>query len=319
MLHRRLLCGVAATLVLLCAHPANSQEFPARPVRIIVANPAGSGSDIIVRIIVPEMSKNLGQSVVVEPRPGADQLIGAHYVARQVPADGYTVGVYTLGNLAAVPSLVKDPRFEPLKDLPPFITMVAGRSYLGTPPNAPWKNFDEMVAQAKANPGKFNYAATSVSQRLRMEPVLMKYGLNIVSVPYPTTGAAEAATYGGQVHLIFANASQVSKKGGMWALAATGDQRHPKFPEVPTFRELGLPPVPGAEYSMHAPAGTPRAVIERLHGAVSRALQHADVVERMDKLGYEIINDSPQAALQYLTMQVRLASDVAKKIGIEPQ
>lgn len=319
MFHCHSLFRGAAALVLLSASLAAAQDFPVRPVRVIIANPAGSGSDIIVRIVVPEMSKHLGQPVIVEPRPGADQLIGAHYVAKQVPADGYTVGVYTLGNLAAMPSLVKDPRFEPLKDLPPFITMVAGRSYLGTPPNAPWKNFDEMVAYAKANPGKLNYGTTTVSQRLRMEPVLLKHGLNIVSVPYPTTGAAEAAIYGGHVHLIFANASQVSKKGGMWALAATGDRRHPRFPEVPTFKELGLPPVPGAEYSMHAPAGTPRLVIERLHAAVSRALQHTDVIARMDKLGYEIINDSPQAAAQYLAMQVNLATDVAKKIGIEPQ
>ena len=296
-----------------------AQDFPVKPVRIVIANPAGSGSDIVARIVVPEMAKNLGQSVFVEPRPGADQLIGAVYVAKQVPADGYTVGVYALGNLASVPALVKDPKFDPIKDLPPFITMVAGRSYLGTPANAPWKNFDEMIAYAKANPGKLNYAATTVSQRLRMEPVLMKHNLNIVSIPYPSTGAAEAAIYAGQVHLLFANASQVSKKGGMWSIAVTGDRRHPKFPDVPTFIELGLPPVPGAEYSMHAPAATPRAIIERLHSAVSRALQHPDVVARMEKLSYEMVNDSPQAAVKYLDMQIRLANDVAKKIGLEPQ
>lgn len=310
---------MACALAALQPSLSQGQDFPTKPVRIILANPAGSGSDIVTRIVVPELSKNLGQTVIVEPKPGADQLIGAVYVAKQVPADGYTVGVYTLGNLASVPALVKDPRFDPLKDLPPFITMVAGRSFLGTPANAPWKNFDEMVAYAKANPGKLNYAATSVSQRLRMEPVLMKHGLNIVSIPYPTTGAAEAAIYSGQVHFLFANASQVSKKGGMWALAATGDRRHAKFPDVPTFIELGLPPVPGAEYSMHAPAGTPRPIINRLHAAVSKALQHADVVERMDKLGYEVVNDSPEVAFKYLATQINLASDVARKIGIEPQ
>ena len=109
------------------------------------------------------------------------------------------------------------------------------------------------------------------------------------------------------------------KKGGMWALATTGDKRHPKFPEVPTFIELGLPPVPGAEYSMHSPAGTPRAIIDRLHAAVSRALQSPEVIGRMDNLGYEVVNDSPQQAVQYLATQIKLASDVAKKIGIEPQ
>jgi len=310
---------IACALVALYSVPSLAQDFPTKPVRIIVANPAGSGSDIVTRIVVPEMSRNLGQTVIVEPKPGADQLIGAVYVAKQVPADGYTVGVYALGNLASVPVLVKDPKFDPLQDLPPFITMVAGRSYLGTPGNAPWKNFDEMIAYAKANPGKLNYAATTVSQRLRMEPVLMKHNLNIVSIPYPSTGAAEAAIYAGQVHLLFANASQVSKKGGMYAIAVTGDRRHPKFPDVPTFIELGLPPVPGAEYSMHAPAGTPRPIIERLHSAVSRALQSADVVARMDKLSYEIVNDSPQAAVKYLDTQIKLATEVAKKIGLEPQ
>lgn len=316
---RKLHFIVACALAALYAAPSWGQDFPSRPVRIIVANPAGSGSDIVTRIVVPEFSRHLGQTVIVEPKPGANQLIGAVYVAKQVPADGYTVGVYTLGNLASVPALVKDPKFEPLKDLPPFITMVAGRSYLGTPSNAPWRNFNEMVAYAKANPGKLNYAATTVSQRLRMEPVLMKYGLDIVSVPYPTTGAAEAAIYGGQVQLIFANASQVSKKGGMWALATTGDRRHPKFPDVPTFVELGLPPVPGAEYSMHAPAGTPRPIVNRLHAAMSKALQSPEVVERMDKLAYEVINDTPEAAVKYLTTQINLATDVAKKIGLEPQ
>lgn len=319
MLLGKWLSLIACVLVVLYAAPSLGQDFPVKPVRIIVANPAGSGSDVVTRIVVPEMSKNLGRTVIVEPKPGANQLIGAVYVAKQVPADGYTVGVYTLGNLASVPSLVKDPKFDPLTDLPPFITMVAGRSFLGTPPNAPWKNFQELIAYAKANPGKLNYAATTVSQRLRMEPVLMKHGLNIVSIPYPTTGAAEAAIYSGQVHLIFANASQVSKKGGMWALATTGDRRAARFPNVPTFIELGLPPVPGAEYSMHSPAGTPKAAIDRLHAAVSKALQHPDVMGRMDKLGYEVVNDSPQDAAKYLATQIKLAADVAKKIGIEPQ
>lgn len=319
MILRQSLCTLICALAILHAAPAAAQEFPVKPVRVVIANPAGSGSDLVIRIVVPEMSRALGQNVIVEPRPGADQRIGAEYVARQVPADGYTVGVYTLGNLASLPSLVKDARFDPLKDLPPFITMVLGRSILGTPPNVPWKNFEEMITYARANPGKLNYAATTVSQRLRMEPILQLRGVNIVSIPYPTTGAAEAAIYSGQVQLIFANLSQVTKKAGMWGLATSGDRRSPKIPDVPTFIELGLPPVPGAEYSMHAPAGTPRAIIDRLHGAVSKALQNADVIERMDKLGYEVVNDTPEAAIRYLAAQTKLVADVAKKIGIEPQ
>ena len=319
MVVRQSLRTIICALAILHAGLALAQEFPIKPVKVVIANPAGSGSDLVIRIVVPEMSKSLGQNVIVEPRPGADQRIGAEYVARQVPADGYTVGVYTLGNLASLPSLVKDARFDPLKDLPPFITMVLGRSILGTPPNVPWKNFEEMITYARANPGKLNYGATTVSQRLRMEPILQLRGVDIVSIPYPTTGAAEAAIYSGQVHLIFANLSQVTKKGGMWGLATSGDRRSPKIPDVPTFIELGLPPVPGAEYSMHAPAGTPRAIIDRLHGAVSKALQNADVIERMDKLGYEVVNDTPEAAIKYLAAQTKLVADVAKKIGIEPQ
>ena len=292
-------------------------SYPNKAVRIVIPAGPGGVTDLQVRLVANKLSKSLGQPVIADNRPGAGTTLGTSLVAKAAP-DGYTLLGMTGSFTTASVTYAKLP-YDPVNDLVPVSQFAVMPYMLVINPGVPAQNVKEFIAYAKANPGKLNYATTSVSQRLRMEPVLMKFGLNIVSVPYPTTGAAETAILGGQVQFIFANASQVSKKGGMWALATTGNRRHPKFPDVPTFIELGLPPVPGAEYSMHAPAGTPRPAINRLHAALSMALQNADVVERMDKLAYEVVNDTPEEAIKYLDSQIRLANDVAKKIGLEPQ
>ncbi len=310
-----MLAGSAAALM----QGAWGQEFPSKVIRVVVPNPIGSTADVVARLIVPEMSKVLGQPMVIEPKPGGDQRIGAEYVAKQVPADGHTIAVIAIANLASIPALVKNPGFDPLRDLTPVTTLVAGRIYLGSPLQSPWKNFGEMVAYAKANPGKLNYGSTAVSTRLRIEAILQDRELNVVYIPYPTTGAEEQGLYQGHIQLMITSDRMVSQRDRVLALAVSGRERSPRFPDVPTYLELGLPPVPGAEYSLNVPAGTPKAAFDKLYAAVSRALQQPELRAQMTKLAFEVVNDTPEAAARNLAEQAKLVADVVQRLGLRPQ
>ena len=310
-------CGV---MLALASAWANAQEFPNKIVRIVVPNSAGTILDLLSRIMAPDMSKSLGQPVIVENKPGANNIIGLEYVAKQAPADGYTIVTSTVSVLATLPILVKDLRFDPHNDLPPLIGLVDTRSTLSASVKMPYKNFRDMVAYAKANPGKLNYGDPSPAVRLVMEIILRESGIDVVRVPYAAAGPYQQAVAGGEVQIGILGEAAVSTWGDkINVLAVTGEKRLPSLPNTPTFAELGLPQVPGQSTSMNVRAGTPKAAMDKLYAAAVYALGQSEVKAQFTKLQSDISIETPEVAARKLAQQARMFGDVAKAAGIQPQ
>lgn len=300
---------------------AGAQEFPTKLIKLVVPNGPGVIGDTLARIMAPEMSKILGQSIVIENKPGADSIIGFEYVAKQVPADGYTLVLVTVPSLVTLPVTAKNLRFDPLKDLPPLIGLTEGRYVFGSAGRLPWKTFNELVANARANPGKLNYGSSNTNLQLSAELVIRDLGLNVVHIPYKA-GATYvlAVSTGDEVQMGFLNEGAATALGDKFrVLAVTGDKRRPPFNDVPTFMELGLSNIPGVSFSLNVPSGIPKPAFEKLRAAASRALQDPDVKAKFSKLGLEATEQSPEAAARSLADAARLYVDIAKKVGLRPE
>jgi tripartite-type tricarboxylate transporter receptor subunit TctC len=264
------------------------------------------------------MSKYIGQPIVLEYKPGANSVIGWEYVAKQVPADGYTITLGFVTSLASLPLIVKDLRFDPLKDLPAVTVVAEGRIVLASSSQQPWKSFNEFAAQAKASPGKLTFGAADPAVRLSSEAFFRSLGLNLLYVPY--SGAAQLFTElaGGHLHMSLISIATVNNMGDkLRALAVTGNERVPAFADAPTFAELGVGQIPGLIYSLNVPAGIPKNAFERIQGAASQALQQPDVKARFAKLHLEVVNTGPEPAARLLADQARLFADVVTKTGIK--
>ncbi len=310
---------VAAVLCALAPALAIAQDFPTRPIRMIVANTPGTIADILGRVMATEMAKTLGQPIVVENKPGANAIIGLEYVAKQ-PADGYILVSTAVTALASLPVTVKELRFDPLKDIPPLIGLIEGPYIFGSPAIAPWKNFTEFVAYAKANPRKLNYGAPAPTVRLPIEALIREIGLEIVHVPYPGGGPYMQAIVANEVQMGLIPESAAKTFGEKFRpIAVTGEKRVASMPDVPTFKELGYPQIRGLAYSFNVPAGTPKFAADKLYAAASRALKDPDIKARIAKMGFEIVEQSPEVAAKALNDEAKFLADVAKKIGLAPQ
>jgi len=311
---------LAASTSVLGAGTASAQAYPDRPIRMIIANTPGTVADTLGRLMAAEMSKTLGQPIVVENKPGANAIIGLEYVVNQKPADGYLLISTAVSALASLPVTVKELRFDPLKDLPPFIGVAEVPYVLASPAAAPWKEFGEFVAYAKAHPGKLNYGAPAPTVQLPIESLTRAIGLDIVHVPYKGGGPYMQAIVANEVQLGLIPESSARTFGErLRPLAVTGDQRLAAFPQVPTFKELGYPQIRGLSYSLNAPAGAPKAAVDKLYAAASQALRDPEVRARIEKVGYTVTNQSPEIAAGRLAEEAGYLADVARKIGLEPQ
>lgn len=313
---RMVVVALAASGVF-AALAASAQEYPNRPIRIVVPSTPGVPQDVIARAAAPEMSKMLGQPVFIENKPGADQVIGLEFVARQQPADGYTLALVAVGSLATLPVLAKDLRFDPLKDLPPVTTMAEGRYVIGSSASKPWKTFQELVAHARANPGKLNFGASNNSVRMLAEAITRSNGLGVVYVPYSQASAYLSAMVSGEVDMgVLAEASTLSFGDRFRTLAVTGSQRRAPLMDVPTFAELGMPQIPSTSYSMNVAAATPKAVVDRVFAATQHAMQQQVFRDQMAKLYMVVIADTTEAAAKKLADDARFYADIARRIGL---
>jgi len=309
----------ASSMLALLSSLVAAQEYPNKPVRLIIPSTPGSSVDIIGRVMSQEMSKVLGQPVNIENKPGAANLIAFEYVAKQVPKDGYTLAVASTNSLAILPLTVREMRFDPIKDLPPFIGVGESRLLFGSAPQLPWKSFEELVAYGKANPGKLNHGASAAISRLPTEIVLRKHGIQAVYVNYPTVGPYTIALRTADVQMgIFSDAQYVSLGEKFRILAVTGERRSSDLPNVPTFRELGFPQIGGQKFSLHAPLGVPAPIIKRLHAAASAALEGAEVKAQLAKIGIEVANEPPDVATKGAEDIARLYKTIAQEIGYKP-
>ena len=304
-----------------CTAGALAQEFPTKPVRMVVMNSPGVGPDIASRALAAEMSKFLGQTIVVENRPSGSGA-GYEYVAKQTAGDGYTLASISVSDLATLPVLVKEPRIDPLKDLPPLIGIAETRYALVSSPELPWKSFNEMVAYAKANPGKLNYGTSNVGGRIYQETLLnTQLGLKITHVPYSASAAAYLlALRTGEVQMGLVSLASVVAAGDKFrVLALSGEKRSANFSAYPTFSELGFPQIRGLSYSLNVPVGVPKVAFDKLYSSASRALKSPEVMASFAKLHWEISEQTPEVAAKRLIDEAGYLAEVAKRIGIQPQ
>ena len=305
---------------LLSAGQAVAQEFPTRAVHFMVPYSPGTPPDIITRLMAIEMAKTLGQPTIVDNKPGADTVIGYEYVAKQMPADGYTVAITPLSNLALLPSVAKDLRFDPIKDLPPFISLGEGRLVFGVSAATPWKSFQEVIAAVKAGPNKWNYGSASVLLRFPMLVLISDMNLQLTHIPYAQAAPYYRALAVNDVQMGFLSESGAATMPDKFrVLAVTGERNSPVFPDAVPFAKLGYPTLPPNIFAFSLRVGTPKAVIDRLHASATAALRLPDIKTKFAGLQFEVMNDTPKVAEERLLVQAKLFGDVAAKMGIKPQ
>jgi tripartite-type tricarboxylate transporter receptor subunit TctC len=288
------------------AAPALAQGYPSKPVRIVVPYPAGGGIDVISRVIGERLGRSLGQPVLVDNKPGAGTLLAAEYVAH-APADGYTLMVTTDSTLTINQHLYAKLPYDPVKDFAPITQLVLLNQLLLANPAVPANNLKELIAYAKANPGKLNYASygSGSQPHLAMETLKAQAGIDIVHVPYKGIPQAVPAALSGEVQLTFSGAASSQafiKAGKLKALAVGGKTRMPLLPDVPTFTESGFPDVPSnAWFGLFAPAGTPRDIVMKLHAEVTRILKDPEFVQKeIVAKSYDLVASTPEEFAAFL-------------------
>ena len=317
--HSKLRC--AALAVLCAATPfALAQSYPSKPVRLVVPLAPGGGGDIVARLIAQKISEPLGQTVIVDNRPGGSTIIGTEVVARSAP-DGYTLVMATSSH-GINPSLYKLP-FDPVKDFSGIAFVATSPMMLTVHPAVPAKTVRDLVAIAKASPGKLNYASSGTASIVHLAGELfnLSAGVKTVHIPYKGTGPALNDLLGGQIDMMFASPVPTIphvKAGRLRAIAMASTQRSPAMPELPTVAEGGFPGFEAATYFIVlGPANLPAAIVNRLHAEIVKAAQLADVKERLSSQGASVVGGSPQQAMAHIESEIARWSKVVKAAGIK--
>ncbi len=309
-----------AIAALTMASIAHAQTFPTKPIRLICPFPPGGAVDIASRAIANEMSKTLGQQVVVENKPGAGGNIGGAEAARSAP-DGYTIFMTTSGINAINPALYSKMPFDPNKDLVPVSALVSLNNVLVLHPSVPAKSVAEVIAMAKAQPGKLNYASSGSGTSIHMSGEMFKHltQVDILHIPYKGSAPAVTDLLGGQVMMMFDNIPSALphiKSGKLRALATTGAKRDATLPDLPTVAEAGVVGYEsGVWFGLSIPAGTPREIIAKLNAEAVKGTRSPDFVTRMTALGYNIIGSTPEQMSDMLKKEVSTWGPIVKASG----
>jgi tripartite-type tricarboxylate transporter receptor subunit TctC len=305
------------------AQAPSSTPWPSKPIRMIVPFTPGSGTDIIARTVGDAMSKSLGQSIIVENKPGAGGSIGAAQVARS-EADGYTLLIHSSGH-ALNPAIYTNLSYDTLKDLSGITPLAALPNVMVVPPQRGWKTVADVLAAARGKPGSLNYASAGQGSatHLNAEKFKLHAGLDAVHIPFKGTPEAINEVIGGRIDWFFSPLSSalgLIKDGKLQALAVSTPNRAPTLPQVPTTVEAG---VPGSEYifwvGMLVPSATPVALQKRLHDEVAKALSNVDVKEKMAKLGADPFLLSSESFNTFIRAEVEAAAWIAKAAGLKAQ
>ena len=312
----------ALAVALLAAGLAHAQDFPNKPVRIIVPFPPGGPTDLAARIIADSMTKSFGQSTVVENVAGAGGVLGTERVVKSAP-DGYTILMGSSGALSVSPALYPNQTWHPAKDLQTVSLVLKVPGYLAIHPKVPANNVKELIAYLKKNPGRLSYASAGNGTSLHTSMELFKNmaGVFVLHVPYRGSAPAAAALVGGEVEMSMDMGPVILphvKTGRLKVLAVTTEQRARALPDVPTLSEAGLPGFSGyAWFGMMAPAGVPRDIIMKLHGEVVKAMAPADVRKRMEDLGSEVVANTPEEFAAFQRSEIDKWGKVIKQAGIK--
>lgn len=299
---------------------AFAQSYPSKPIRLIVPLAPGGGADIMARAVGQKLAANMGVPVVVDNRPGGATMIGTEIVAR-APADGYTLVMATSSH-AINPSLYLKIPFDPIKDFVAATLIATSPLVLAVHPSVPAKSVKELVALAKARPGKLNFASGGPAgiPHLAAELFKLMARIDLVHIPYKGMGPALIDLLGGQVDLLFSTpvaSLPYVKSRKLRALAMTGTSRSPAFPDVPTVAETGYAGYEaGTWYALLAPAATPRDPINRLNSEVLKIIQAPEFRERLVSLGIEFVGSTPDAAIAYIKSEMAKWAKVIKQGNI---
>ena len=318
----KLLRFFSAIAIIALAIPfASAQTYPDRPITLVVPYPAGGGNDVLGRLVAERMGKTLGGTIVVENRGGAGGTIGTRQVAKAAP-DGYTMLIAT-SSLAINPSLYPNVGYDPRKDFAPIGLLASGANVVLVHPSVPAKSIAELIALAKKDPGKLNFASTGSgsSVHLAAELFAAMAGIKINHVPYRGSGPALNDLLGGHVTMMFAtlpSAIGIVRGGKVRALAVTGARRSDVFPELPTIAEAGLA---GYEAELHyglvAPAGTPRPIVERLNAALRAALTDATLRERLGREGAVPMPSTPEEYAADIDAEEKKWGKIVRDAGVK--
>jgi len=312
----RIYLGVAA----LCAASATlaQEAYPAKPIRVLVGYAAGGGNDIIVRVMAPEMSKGLGQPVLVENKPGAQGIIAAEMGAKASP-DGYTLLMGPSGPMTINPATYSKLPYSPTRDFAPISMICSFPLIVTVSASLPVRSVKELIEYAKANPGKANYASSAGIFQIATELFKQKTGTAIEMIPYKSSGESVQAVLAGQVLMTIVDpppATGPMKAGTLRALAVTSAKRHPSWPELPTMMASGIDVEVPVWTAFFAPAKTPPAVVARLQKEVARVVRTPEVRERFAAMGLEPVGASSEELGRQVARDIEKWTSVAKAANI---
>jgi len=301
-----------------------AQAWPNKPVRVIVNVAAGGVADVTMRVLGARMTETLGQSFLVENRAGGDGYIGFDAVARS-DADGHTL-LYSPGSsMMIAPHIVNRPDLDPLKVLVPIAASGRVSLYVIAHPERPFKNLNELLAYARANPGKLNYGTpgNGTSPHIATEVFNREAKVKLNHVPYKGAGPALQDLMGGQIDVVFDPGVGIApaKAGKVRMIAIAGPKRHPDFPDVPTLDENGIKGVDGGpHFGLYGPAGTPREVVLRINSELLKAMQHPAVAERFKALAVDVAEPmSPEQFAAYVRGEHARYAKLIPELGIKTQ
>ena len=317
---KHLIRSMVAALTFTTTCIAQAQTYPAKPIRLICPFPPGGAVDIASRAIAQELTKTIGQTVTVDNKPGAGGNIGGAEAARATP-DGHTIFMTTSGINAINPALYSKMPFDPNKDLVPVVALVSLNNVLVLHPSVKANSVAEVIAMARAQPGKINYASSGNGTSIHMSAEMFNFinKTQMTHIPYKGSAPAVTDLLGGQVMMMFDNIPSALphiKAGKLRALATTGAKRDPALPDLPTIAESGVAGYEsGVWFGLTVPAGTPRDVIAKINEAALRGIKAPDYVKRMTELGYNMMGGTPEQMGEALKLEVARWGPIVKASG----
>jgi tripartite-type tricarboxylate transporter receptor subunit TctC len=320
----KLFGGVAAVIAaLIVSCPALADDYPSKSITIICPYTPGDGPDVIARLVGAELSQRLGKPVIVENRAGASGQIGMNMTAKAAP-DGYTLGVGLVTNLSLAKHAYKTLPYDPLKDLAPVALATVNYLAMVTRPDAPFKTVPEMIAWAKANPGKLKVGTTSLGglPHMSVEQLAYMTGIQFINVPYKGNGAIVADLIGGRLDLDVTSYTSLAAQidsGQLHLLGITYGERDPQLPKLPTIGES----VPGYKsegwFGFVAPAGTPKPIVDKLNAEINRALKQPRMLQTLNALGLIPVTESPEYFGKLMESEDKKFAKLVTDVGYVPQ
>lgn len=316
----RVLRACLLALAAVVALPAFADAWPSRPIKLIVPFPAGSSPDLIARLLNEKLGAALGEPVIVENRPGAGGNLGTALVARATP-DGYTFGLSIPGPLAVNSVLYKKMEYDPFKELAPVTLVGYSPNVLVVDPRLHVNSVKELVALAKAQPGKLNYGSVGngSASHLTMELLKLRAGIDLVHVPYPGSPQVTAAILSGQIaagFIVPATAMPLARSGRVKVIAATSATRSNVLPDVPTVAEAGYAGFESTAWNaVVAPANTPRAIVDRVATELTTIIRSDEVREKMAKLYFHPVGGTPDELARFMRAEVERWGEVIRRTG----